>query len=159
VSVILLFDGHVGCGPTPFDACCIQRPPRCASLGVRCVSVSACFRDHRAVRAIPPARAPFFPPPTLPIPVDSSHPARSARRSQRRDDLRKIYLRLKAPRFDLHWPTLPIPVDSSHPARSARRSLCKRRSQDIADEAQKAETGPVFNKIWFMIVGGLEHLS
>jgi hypothetical protein len=24
---------------------------------------------------------------------------------------------------------------------------------------QKAETGPVFNKIWFMIVGGLEYLS
>jgi len=31
--------------------------------------------------------------------------------------------------------------------------------EDIADEAQKAETGPVFNKIWFMIVGGLEYLS
>jgi hypothetical protein len=31
--------------------------------------------------------------------------------------------------------------------------------QDIADEAQKAETGPVFNKIWFMMVGGLEYWS
>jgi hypothetical protein len=131
-----------------------------ASLRVRCLSVSAWLRDHHAVRAIPPARAPFFPPPTLPIPVDSdSHRARSARRSQRRDDLRKIYLRLKAPRFNLRWPTLPIPVDSSHRPRSVRRPLCKRRSQDIADEAQKAETGPVFNKIWFMIVRGLEHLS
>ena len=36
---------------------------------------------------------------------------------------------------------------------------CKRCSQDIADGAQKAETGPVFNKIWLMIVGGLEYLS
>jgi hypothetical protein len=30
---------------------------------------------------------------------------------------------------------------------------------DIADEAQKAETSPVFNKTWFMIVDGLEYLS
>jgi hypothetical protein len=27
------------------------------------------------------------------------------------------------------------------------------------DEAQKAETGPVFNKTWFMMVGGLEYWS
>jgi hypothetical protein len=40
-----------------------------------------------------------------------------------------------------------------------RSLLCKSCSQDIADEAQKAETGPVFNSIWFMIVGGLEYLS
>ena len=29
----------------------------------------------------------------------------------------------------------------------------------LAEEREKAETGPVFNKTWFMIVGGLEYLS
>jgi hypothetical protein len=38
-------------------------------------------------------------------------------------------------------------------------SLGRQHPQDIADEAQKAEPGPVFDKIWFMIVGGLEYLS
>jgi hypothetical protein len=40
-------------------------------------------------------------------------------------------------------------------ALSSARDVVQR---DIADEAQKAETGPVFNKIWFMIDGGLEYL-
>jgi hypothetical protein len=99
------------------------------------------------------------------------------------DDLRKIYLRLKAPRFDLHRPNtvtgcLQAQVEGSlgrqHPragdeerdwSETGERlvqvegSLGRQHPQDIADEAQKAETGPVFNKIWFMIVGGLEYLS
>jgi hypothetical protein len=35
----------------------------------------------------------------------------------------------------------------------------RRCSQDIADEAQKAETGPVFNRTWCIMLGGLEYLS
>jgi hypothetical protein len=45
--------------------------------------------------------------------------------------------------------------------RSRRRAGTTRSRRCVrdADEAQKAESGPVFNRLWFMIVGGLEYLS
>jgi hypothetical protein len=59
----------------------------------------------------------------------------------------------------LREPALPLQCRIFFFHTRIRYPLCKKCDWDIVDEAQKAETGSVFNKIWFMIVGGLEYLS